>query len=542
MLRVLAAFIVYAGLALALFGRDVVAAPAHRVIGDGGADKTLYMWTFVWWPHALGQLRDPLAVDSAWAPVGFDFGWTSGNAGLAVVATPLTASVGPVVTYNALIVLALAVSASAAFMLARRLTRAFLPALLAGYLYGFSSYQLGHVVGHLPLVFVAALPAALHLALRRFEGGLGRCAFVLGLAGLLIAQFLLATEVLFDAALLGAVLGPLGWLVLGRDRRVVRVALESVAALAVCVVCVSPFLLHAVLNGAAYVPERSAFAESVDVANVVVPTRLTWLRLPGADDVSSRFTGTTAELGGYLGLPVLAIALLAAAGRTRPRAPRMLGLALALSFALSLGPRVKIAGEVVAPGLWSVIAPLPVAGSALPARLSLFTSLAAALLVALWLAERRSSGRWMLALIGAVALAPNLGLGLWSANVPRSTFFQQRRYERFLERDDIALVLPYGPAGWSMLWHAESGMAFRLVGGHFGIHVTPREREWADVYEGLGTGHMTPARLRAFLAAHVVTCVVVAPGTRPRAERVVAAAVDHPPVRTADAHVYVVEP
>jgi hypothetical protein len=92
-----------------------------------------------------------------------------------------------------------------------------------------------------------------------------------------------------------------------------------------------------------------------------------------------------------------------------------------------------------------------------------------------------------------------------------------------------------------MLWHAESGMSFRLVGGHFGIRVIPPEREWADVYLGLGTGRVTPARLRTFLAAHRVKCVVVAPGTRPRAERVVAAAVADPPVHAADAHVYVVE-
>jgi hypothetical protein len=93
-----------------------------------------------------------------------------------------------------------------------------------------------------------------------------------------------------------------------------------------------------------------------------------------------------------------------------------------------------------------------------------------------------------------------------------------------------------------LLWHAESGMAFRLVGGHFGIRVIPPEREWADVYEGLGTGRVSPVRLRTFLTAHRVRCIVVAPGTRPRAERVVAAAVDNLPVGSADTRVYLVEP
>jgi hypothetical protein len=99
-----------------------------------------------------------------------------------------------------LIVLALALSASTAFLLAHRLTGAFLPALLAGYLYGFSSYQLAHVVGHLPLVFVALLPAAAHLCARRVDGELGRRAFVLALGAVFAAQFLVATKVLFSAA------------------------------------------------------------------------------------------------------------------------------------------------------------------------------------------------------------------------------------------------------------------------------------------------------------------------------------------------------
>jgi hypothetical protein len=104
------------------------------------------------------------------------------------------------------------------------------------------------------------------------------------------------------------------------------------------------------------------------------------------------------------------------------------------------------------------------------------------------------------------------------------------------------LVLPYGPAGWSLLWQAEAGFRVRLVGGHFSLRVTPSERPWRDVYENLGSGNVDPARLRAFLAAHRVDAVVVAPGASRGAQRLVAAAVRRRPLVAGDGLVYRLRP
>jgi hypothetical protein len=89
-----------------------------------------------------------------------------------------------------------------------------------------------------------------------------------------------------------------------------------------------------------------------------------------------------------------------------------------------------------------------------------------------------------------------------------------------------------------MLWQAEAGFGFRLVGGHFGLRVTPSEEEWRDVYDRLGTGSISPRRLRAFLEAHDVDVVIVAAGTHTRVRRAVAAAVGAPPERVRDVLVY----
>jgi hypothetical protein len=180
---------------------------------------------------------------------------------------------------------------------------------------------------------------------------------------------------------------------------------------------------------------------------------------------------------------------------------------------------------------------LPVIGSALPARFAMYAALFAALLVARALAVRPSRWRWALATVGIVATLPNLQLQSWSSDVPRPRFFERGDAD-VLRPGSTVLVLPYGPAGWSMLWQAETGFRFRMIGGHFGLRVTPAERDWRDVYERLGTGTLSAQRLRSFLAAHDVDVVLVASTTRTRARQVVERAVGTPGDRVHDVVVY----
>ena len=153
--RVAGAIAIYQGTSILFFGRSVIGDPSNRVVGDGGADKTLYLWSFVWWPRAVLHGANPLDVDVAWAPHGFDFGLGTAGGGLALAAAPLTSLAGPVTTYNALMLAAPALAATTAFVFAHHVTGKFAPSLLAGYIFGFSSYELGHLLGHLPLAFIA---------------------------------------------------------------------------------------------------------------------------------------------------------------------------------------------------------------------------------------------------------------------------------------------------------------------------------------------------------------------------------------------------
>ena len=142
--------------------------------------------------------------------------------------------------------------------------------------------------------------------------------------------------------------------------------------------------------------------------------------------------------------------------------------------------------------------------------------------------------------LGIVFLLPNPATARWSANVPNPSFFRTPLFESHLRRTETVLILPYGPTGWSLLWQAEDGFRYRLVGGHFGRTATPDEERWKPIYLALGPGPsprgLEPA-FRRFLRAHGVTTIVVAPGTKPHARRMVSG-LGITPVHSGDVVIY----
>jgi hypothetical protein len=525
--RLLGALGLYLGLATAVLARGVVAAPGSRAIGDRGPDKTIFMWSLVWWPHALGNGSDPFVSRAVWAPKGIDLSWVTAVPGPSVLAFPLTWTAGPVVTYNVLAVLAPALAAWTAFLLAEWLTGRFWPALLAGYVFGFSAYEIAQTSGHLNLTLVFLVPLLGLLGARRFAGELSRVRFVVLLAIALAVQLLISAEV-FTTTVLAAVI--FGLVALWRlppegRRRLGSTAYESAIALAGCGVLSLPYLIHAfVLTGPSRAPQRSSFSQAADLLNFVVPTHFTWLRPSGAASITSDFTANPVEAGAYLGLPLLTILVLAALSRPRQRAQSLLLLTAAAIAVCSLGSRVRLDGHTVAPGPWELPAKLPVTRSILPIRLSMFVALLAALVCAMWLSQGGQHWRlrWGLALAAAVAMFPVASRAFWTSDVPNPTFFRSKTADAVLAPSDTALVLPFGKSGWSMLWQAEHHMRYRMVGGYLGNR-PPSEERWERFYRELISGRRLPpsADFLRFLQAHGATVVVVAPRTKPRLRRLV---------------------
>jgi hypothetical protein len=453
----------YIAVSFGFFGLPVASRFGHDWIGTG-ADPQIFVWSLAWWPHAVLHWQNPVVTHAVWPPVGLDLTWASSVPALAVALAPVTLSAGPVASYNAGMILAPALAAWTAFLLCRHVTRSFWPSLAGGYLFGFSSYELGHLLGHMNLSWVFLVPLVALVILRYVEGTLDARGLALRLGPLLALQFLLSTELLFTMTLALVV----SWitavlLVPARRARLVRLWRPLLATYAVAAVLTSPLLVYALVHF-----QRGSLNQpadySADLLNVVIPTRLTALDPGLARRIAAPFIGNVAENGAYLGLPLVAIVgWLAWQGRRRPTT-RLLIVLLLLAVVAELGPYLRVRGASYAPLAWKPLVHLPLLNNVLPARFALFAALAAALAAAIWAAGKAPLAA-RVALVGAAVAVtlPAVGHGFWHGKPRRPAFFADGLYRTCLPAGATVFSLPYPTVSDAMLWQAEAGFRFRVA-------------------------------------------------------------------------------
>jgi hypothetical protein len=509
----LAAFLAYGATSVLLFGVRVLADPAGSHVGFG-SDPGVFVWQFAWWPHAIAEGMDPFFTDLVWAPVGYNVAHSTAVPGASILAAPLTAIAGPLVAYNLVALVAPALTAWTAFLLCRHLTSAFWPSLAGGYLFGFSTYEVGHMLGHLNLVLLFVVPLAVLLVLRRVEGSMGPVAFVLLLGLALAFQFLLSLEVFATLVLFGAMAFGLGWAGLpARRPAILQTAGLAMAAFGLAGLAMGPYLYAYFVNGQPtpiYDFYPSFF--SIDLLNFVVPTAVSRLGQGPFSEIAATFTGNLSESVGYLGVPLVGVVGLFAVRNRESGPARVLLAILGLVCVAALGPVLHVAGKESVPLPWTLFLRLPLIRHALPGRFMAYAFLAISIIAALWLADRGVSLRLRVALgvLAVIFLLPTTP-SLWHTEIDTPPFFTSGRFRSYIEPGENVLVIPYGNQGNSMLWQAQADLSFRMPGGYLGVVPPPQFSEW-PIVDALYSGDVIPGHeehLKSFLAAHGVELVVV---------------------------------
>lgn len=443
------------------------------------------MWSLAWWPHAVLHWQNPVVTHAVWPPAGLDLTWVSSIPALAVVLAPVTLAAGPVAAYNVASIALPALGAWTAFLLCRHVTRAYWPSLAGGYLYGFSSYELGQLQGHLHMSSVFLLPLVALLVLRFVEGTLDGGGLVLRLGPVLAAQFLLSTEILFTLTLALVVAVVVTFAIAAPvRRRVVALWRPLLGSYLAGAVLVSPLLAYALLHF-----QRESLNQpglfSADLLNVVSPTPLTAVNVHWSRHAAMHFVGNTAENGAYLGLPLLAIvAWYAWQGRRRAGAWLLVSL-LVLAVVAELGPNLRVRGATYAPLPWKPLVDLPVFNDVLPARFAAYAALAAAVIAASWASSRAPLVVRAVLPVAAIAVTvPALGHGFWHGSPHRPAFFADGTYRSCLPPNAIVLALPYPSVDAAMLWQAESRFRYRLADAWLSP-VVPRGAPDPSVLEAL---------------------------------------------------------
>ena len=301
---------------LVLFGKTLL--HGHQCICLG-TDEGIFIWAFAWWPHALLHGANPFHSDIIYAPEGFNIALGALVPGAALLFSPVTAIAGPLFSYNLAMVLCPVLAAFFAFLLCRRLTGQFWASLVGGWLFGFSTYMFGQLMGHMQLTLVFLVPAIVHLVLRGLAGELSRGRLFVLLTLALVLQFSFGAEVFVSFTLFGAVALAIAYA--AADERL-RASLRGVLgpillAYAVTAVIVSPYLYYAFQPGGLPILVWRTDMFSNDLLGFVIPTEVTKLGGTSFLSTSGRFTAGIVEGGAYFGLPLIAMICLGARRRWR---------------------------------------------------------------------------------------------------------------------------------------------------------------------------------------------------------------------------------
>lgn len=540
----LIALALYFLLSMFVFGRALRGHWSDYHFGvDIPADSTIFVWSLAWWRHALLNHLDPLVTNLIWAPGSINLAWVTLAPFAAVLAIPATSAFGPIATCNFLFILAPALSAWAAFILCRHLSNRYWPALLGGYVFGFSAYTLGQMQGHLHLVLAFPVPLAVYLAVRRYDGTLRRSTFVALMALTLAAEFLIALEVFATMTLFGAVAIALVFLISQTDTRahVAALVLPLALAYALAALIVSPFIFRLLEPGAMHWGSMYA----ADPVGFLIPTDYFELgRLAIFRSIADRLPFNNFECDTYFGPVLIVIAALYGRRHWRDPIPRAMLIALLIIAITSLGPNLRIMGHVLIGLPGALVMRLPLMGAATPARFALYAHLILAAIAAIWFAESncRPITKTIIASLLVISTLPNLAPGHWTRPTRSPAFFTDGLYRKYLSPGETVITLPYWMSGNGMLWQAQSDMYFRTAGDWTGP--PPPEFDRWPIVKALATNMLPPdpeAQLKAFVANHDVGAVIAGDDTDP-VFRPMLASLDPSPLTVGGVTLYRVRP
>ena len=465
---------------------------------------------------------EPVDVARRLDPSGLNLARATSVPAAALVASPLTAVFGPLVTFNVLTILGPATGAWTAYRLCLYVSHRQWPSIIGGYLYGFSSYELAHALGLLHTILIFCAPAFVLLALKRMDERITVRRYVTLLTVTLVAQLLLSTELFLTMTMMGAVILLFAWLFAPAHRgRLVGLLPSTALAYGVAALVCAPYLYYALARGSGY-SVGAGYTYVSDALNFAIPTRITWLGGGMFDSVTRNFTGDLSEQGAYLGIPVIVMLIIYFARAWRTIVGRILLGLIVVAGVWSLGAKLHVKGPTRLDMPAVVLAHLPVFNQLAPARIALYVALAASVAVALWLSDARTRPwQWGLAALSVVSLIPannatypGTRAALFHSKVSEPRFFSTGMYRSFLRRDEVVLPVPWASQGTSMLWQAQADFYFRMASGHFGA--PPVAYGALPIVKQLRANQPKPGAapsLRSFVVRHDVGAIIQAPGS-----------------------------
>jgi len=443
----------------------------------GGADGILFCWHFEAVQRALWHFDNPLHSVAMNAPEGLNIMWNTSVLGAAIVASPLTATIGPIATVGLMMMLAPVLAATSAYFVLRRLTGHSVIAVLSATFYGFGPFFIGQA-GHLHLTFAApAIPLIFLIGYRIFvtQDGSARLRGI-QLATVVIVTMLISEEVVAISAIIAAlgvgIAVAINWSQVAAKRNYALTAVGWAAAISVVVLA---FPLGYQFFGPNVLSSSIPSYQSMDLASPLRPSLLMRFATDSDVAVNKTFRANDVENTGYLGLAILAVLAVACVLMLRYR--RKMGLwwivTILATMTLSLGATIYVNGtRTVVHGPWSPLSKLPVLGSLVPVRFTLATAFLVSLGIAIGLSTLRNV-RLRVAGCVAMALALLTLIPAHRANdmlpMQDSGFFSTSASKSIPDgANTLILPMPGDPNNVAqvMYWQLQNHNRFNIYGGY----------------------------------------------------------------------------
>ena len=463
-----------------------------------GSDPYQMVWFLAWVPYALSHGVALFHTNFLDYPTGINLADNTTVPLLGVLGWPITATLGPVATFNFLVRLAFVLSAGSMCFVLRRWCSTWWAPFLGGLLYAFGPYASSQAL-HLDLMFIP-IPPLLLLCMdelvRRQKIRPLRLGLLIGL--LLAAQFYISPDIL-SACLLLMLIALCGLAIRYRHLIASRWPyIRNAGFLAVSVfVLLAGYPIYEMVRGPNHlrgpvIPVGALQGIRADLLGPIVPTSNQLIVPSFLSHLGDNLVGgNLSENGTYLGLPLL-VALFYILRRLR-RDTVLVTFAVfgGVAFLLSLGPSLTFATlHTGIPLPEAVLGHIPLFDNTIPARYALFVLLFASMILAigaerLWVL-RRSTWRepvlqdhrlrsrllarpWAApALIGFVVFASLLPNAPFASKTIRWPATLPAAIERWVAPGTVVLTspfaTPYDPA--AMDWQAATGMRFKITGGY----------------------------------------------------------------------------
>jgi uncharacterized protein YneF (UPF0154 family) len=438
-------------------------------------DPELIMWCLKWWPFAIAHHLNPFTTNYIWNPQGYSMAWATSVPTLAVLLAPLTLLASPEISFNLLALISLPLSALTCFWLLYYLTRRYFASLLAGCLFGFSSYQYAQLLGHPSLYVTFLVPLMILLFVLRLNERIGKKLFIILLSACVVLQFGISNEILTTFLVFGFIAFVLFYLLASTiQKRLLRsVVVELIIAGCIAMVILLPYFYFIVV-GYKNVPKiiNSPDIFSVNLLNYVIPTPVTRLLSSHFRLTTEHFTANYSEDGAYLGAPLLVLLAYYSVIYWKKAYVKALSVLLVVTIIASLGYRLDISGTQTSIYLpWAIVHFIPILRSALPDRLTLFVSLIAAIMVGMWLSYRSTKKvrllKYSIVIIIICTLLPG-SVYSWDA-FGAPPIFQPQYVARYIPKHSNILLLPFGYTGNDMYYQYNTNMWFTQAGGYMGF-------------------------------------------------------------------------